>query len=399
MNSQTALLVGCLALAAACGRPESGRAEHESEHGDHEHGDHEHDDHEGEAQAELIELDPHVVERNGIETEPAQDRLLLGALEVPAEVQVNPDRTAHVASLVPGRLLTIAVALGERVEQGDVLAHLSSTEPARLRGELAAARARGRAANAELERAEALVGEGIAAKKAATEARARAKQSKAEIATAQASLSVYGVERGTGSELTLRSPISGTVTERHASPGELVDSSTTPFIVADLSQVWVIGRIYEQEIAKVHEGIPAEVALIAYPGRTWTGEVDYVADTLDEDTRTAAIRVVLDNEEGLLRPGMFGTIALALGARDGDRSEVLSVPDTAIMTLEDRTVVFVRGDEPGQFRPRVVVPGARAHGLVEIREGLERGEEVVTSGAFVLKSKLLESSLGEGHAH
>ena len=388
-TSRSVLLAACLALAGACG----GSGEGESETEEH------HEEHAEAPRTELIELDPHVVESNGIETEPAQERLLLGALEVPAEVQVNPDRTAHVASLVPGRLLSISAALGERVEQGDVLAHLSSTEPARLRGELAAARARSQAANAELERAEALAGEGIAAKKAETEARARANQSAAEIAAAQASLSVYGVERGSGSQLSLRSPIAGTVIERHASPGELVYSTTTPFIVADLSQVWVIGRIYEQEIAKVHEGIPAEVALIAYPGRTWTGEVVYVSDTLDEDTRTAAIRVVLDNDEGLLRPGMFGTIAVAVGARDGDRSAVLSVPDTAITTLEDRTVVFVRGGEPGQFRPRIVVPGARAHGLVEIREGLERGEEVVTSGAFVLKSKLLESSLGEGHAH
>ena len=80
-------------------------------------------------------------------------------------------------------------------------------------------------------------------------------------------------------------------------------------------------------------------------------------------------------------------------------SEVLSVPDSAISTIGDRTVVFIVGDVDGSFIARDVVPGSRAHGLIEIREGLSEGQDVVTHGAFVLKSELLKSSIGEGHAH
>ena len=365
-----------------------------------EHSEHADEDAEGEHGDELV-LDPHVIERNGIKTEPAQRRLLLGSLEVPAEVQVNPDRTAHISSLVPGRLSEIRVALGDDVEKNDVLALVESVELGRARADLRAAKARRVAADAEVRRMSTLVSEGIAAKKSRVEADTRADQARADIAAARATLSVYGLAGGAGPSVALTSPLGGTVIERHASPGEVVDSETDSFVVADLNQLWVMGRVYEQDLGRVAEGLPAEVALIAYPGRTWDGVIDYVSRTLDEDTRSVAIRVVLDNPEGELRPGMFGTIALGqVGAGDGGATtEVLSVPETAVSTMADRTVVFVSGGEPGSFRVRDVVVGESAHGFVEIRGGLQPGEAVVTEGAFVLKSEFMKASIGEGHEH
>lgn len=390
-----AFLIGCRGDAGHAGEQSH---DHGGEHeggGEHKGGG-EHGGHSGE-----IVLDAHVIERNGISTEPAKRRLLLGSLEVPAEVQVNPDRTAHVASLVPGRLVEIRAALGDQVEEDDVLAVVDSVELGRARANLMAARAREKAASAERERMETLADEGISAKKLRVEARSRAEQARAEVAAARATMSVYSLKGGSGPELSLRSPLSGTVIERHASPGEIVDRATPSFVVADLTQLWVMGRVYEQDLRRVREGVEAEVALIAYPGRTWPGVVDYISSTLDEDTRSVAIRVVLENPDGLLRPGMFGTIALADGkggiARTGGGP--LSVPESALSSVGDRTVVFVVGDEPGAFVPRDVVPGARAHGLVEIREGLKEGEQAVVRGAFVLKSELLKGSIGEGHEH
>lgn len=380
----------------------AGDAGNADEHGHEEEGEGEHgaeeaqDEHFGE-----IVLDEHVIERNGIKTEPARRRLLLGSLEVPAEVQVNPDKTAHISSLVPGRLSEIRAALGDHVEQGDVLATVDSVELGRARANLLSARARKRAADAEAKRMGTLADEGIAARKSRIEAQSRAEQAAADVAGARATMSVYALKGGSGPELALRSPLTGTIIERHASPGEIVDRETPNFVVADLTQLWVMGRVYEQELGRVAEGVAAEVALIAYPGRTWPGVVDYVASTLDEDTRSVAIRVVLANPDGVLRPGMFGTIALADvdAGLDGGSSEVLSIPDAALSSVGDRTVVFVTGDEPGAFVPRDVVPGASAHGFVEIREGLEEGEQVVVRGAFTLKSEFLKGSIGEGHAH
>ncbi len=397
MKRFSIVLVSLLQLVStlSCSRDETVEASHDGGH-DAEPEHDAADDHAAE-----VRLNAHVIERNGIRTEAAQRRLLLGALEVPAEVQVNPDRTVHVASLAFGQLIEINATLGDYVKAGDVLATVRSVELGRLRAELTEARARKRAADSEYSRAKTLASEGISAKKAAIEARARAKSAAADVSAAQTSLAVFGSKRKGGAEFFLRSSITGQVIERHASPGEVVSSASTPFVIADLSEVWVIGRVYEQELAQVSKGMLAEVALIAYPGRTWSGDVDYVSSTLDEDTRTVAVRVVLDNRDGLLRPGMFGTIAVAntdSTTKQGG-TEVLSVPDTAIVTLGDRTVVFVTGDDPEAFLARDVVPGARAHGFVEIREGLAEGIPVVTHGAFVLKSELLKSSIGEGHEH
>ncbi len=397
-STRTRLLISLLGFTLGCG----GDAAHADEHGHEgeEEGGHgaeeERDEHSGE-----IVLDEHVIERNGIKTEPARRRLLLGSLEVPAEVQVNPDKTAHISSLVPGRLSEIRAALGDHVEQGDVLAIVDSIELGRARADLLSAKARKKAADAEAERMGTLADEGITARKFRIEAQSRADQADAEVAGARATMSVYSLRGGSGPELALRSPLAGTVIERHASPGEIVDRETRNFVVADLTQLWVMGRVYEQELGRVAEGVAAEVALIAYPGRTWPGVVDYVASTLDEDTRSVAIRVVLENPEGILRPGMFGTIALADvdAGVNGGSSEVLSIPDAALSSVGDRTVVFVTGDEPGAFVPRDVVPGASAHGFVEIREGLKEGEQTVVHGAFILKSEFLKGSIGEGHAH
>lgn len=367
--------------------------EHHDEHD-------EHDEH-GEGLSDRVELDPHVVERNGIATEPAARRLLLGSLEVPAEVQVNPDQMAHVSPLIPGRISDTRAALGQTVKRGEVLAEVRSVELGRSRGALAAARARKKAADAALARVETLVGEGISAKKVRIEAQSKVDQADAEVAAIRSALSVYGSSKGGGATLALTSPIDGIVVQRHASPGEFVDPTSDPFLVANLDTVWVMGRVYEQEIAQVSVGTPAEVSFIAYPGRVWTGSIDYVSPTLDEHTRTVTVRMVLDNPGGELRPGMFGTLALqgeTSRSADADGT-VLAVPSAALMTLGERRVVFVRGDEEGVFVARDVVPGAAAHGFVEIREGLKAGEPVVTRGAFVLKSVVLGSSIGGGHAH
>lgn len=364
---------------------------------DKDHGEHE--EHDDAAPSDRVRLDPHVVDRNGIRWEPAARRVLLGSLEVPAEIQVNPDQTSHVSPLLPGRIVDTKAALGQRVERGDVLATVESAELGRSRGALKAAQARKKAADAGLARAQRLVGEGISAAKTKTEARSRAEQAEAEVAGIRAALAVYGRTRGSAVTLELTSSIDGTIIERHASPGEYVDETSDPFVVANLDSVWVMGRVYEQEIGQVSVGMRAEAAFIAYPGKAWAGTVDYISPTLDARTRTMAVRMVLKNPDGELRPGMFGTLALEGKSAVAEDGTVLAVPSTALSTVGDRSVVFVRGEATGEFVARDVVPGSAAHGFVEIREGLSEGALVVTRGAFVLKSVLLESSIGDGHAH
>ena len=393
---RTALSIWLVAL-VACAPPASHEEAHGDDHGDEGHSDHGDEVHGSDESAQRIELDPHVVERNGIRTAPAQTHLLLGALEVPAEVQINHVRVAHVAPLVRGRLQTVDAHLGDAVTKGQVLAQMQSTDLGSLRAALKQAQARKRVADAALERKQRLADSGVTAKKDVLAAEGDVEKAAADVQAARAELSVYGVGgRGSGASVSLRSPLAGVVLERHAIEGEVVDSATTLFVVADLGRVWVIGSVFERDVSRVVKGLPTEVSVIAAPGRSWRGVVDYVDPALDPESRTVAIRVELDNLDGVLRPGLFGTIAI--GEPEAEGREVLAVPDAALQNIEGRMVVFAEV-APSVFEALTVIPGARAHGLTEIKDGLDVGTPIAVAGSFALKSKLLEASLGEGHAH
>lgn len=384
-----------------CGRGEEADHDHgESAKG---HADHEgegHEDHkEGEAHDEegVVRITAEAQRRSGIVVKPAPAGSLSAQMEIPAEVQLNPDRVAHISPLVDGQLLSVDVTLGDQVKAGQQLARLRSVALGQARAELSRARAMREVAAQTRKRQRRLRAEGISSERSLLEAELAYKQADAEQDAASSRLRVLGVKGGSGPDMDLSSPIDGLIVERHATRGESVSPSDTLFVVADLSRVWIIGRVYEQQIARVRPGGPATLTLNAYPGRTWPGVVDYVGATLDEATRTLPIRVELENPDGTLRPGLFGALSLAVGEAPA-RAAVL-LPQGAVQSMGEGAVVFVPGDAPGEFEARPVTTGASGRGQVEITAGLEAGAEVVVEGAFVLKSELIRGELGHGHAH
>lgn len=187
----------------------------------------------------------------------------------------------------------------------------------------------------------------------------------------------------------LRAPFAGTVIERQVSEGQLVDPTSTPFRLADLSVVWALLDVPESDIDSVARGQAATVVA----GRdTHTGRVTYVADVLDDQTRTVKVRVEIPNQEGHFKPGMFVTARIATRMAGPAR---IMVPKEALFLLDDRAVVFVETAEG--FRPRPVETGPEMSGWVPIQKGLQAGERVVTQGAFALKAQLVKAKLGEGH--
>ena len=186
--------------------------------------------------------------------------------------------------------------------------------------------------------------------------------------------------------------------ERHATAGEVVSEGSSLFMVSDLTRVWVVGRVYEQDVAAAEKGALAVVTLQAYPGKEWPGEVSYVSHTLDPHTRTLDIRVELDNPDGILRPGLFGRISLS--PTGGAADPVPVVPQSAVQRVDGQPLVFVATSEPGVFRPAFVTLGARTRGKVEVLDGVLEGEKVVVAGAFTLKSELFKARLSAGdHQH
>jgi cobalt-zinc-cadmium efflux system membrane fusion protein len=391
--NRTILLLWAFALAPLLGCQQS------PSHDDHGH-EADHDDHDDHDEAEApttVRISQAGLERSAIRTEPVRTEKLIGGIDAPAEVRLNPNRTAHIAPMVAGQIDEVRVSLGDMVEANQVLATMRSVALGEARSSVANARADLEVARANFLRQEELKREGIGSQRAYLEARGVLRGAEFDLAAASERLHVYGGRKGSGSTTTIRSPLNGVVIERHATPGEVVSEGSSLFMISDLSRVWVVGRVYEQDVAVARVDAPVMVSLQAYPGKAWEGRVSYVSHTLDAHTRTLDVRVELDNPDGTLRPGLFGSISLSPDAEAAER--VLVVPDSAVQRIEGRELVFLATDEPGVFVRKFVTLGARAWGKAEVREGVTEGDQVVVSGAFTLKSELLGGQISEGDHH
>ncbi len=189
--------------------------------------------------------------------------------------------------------------------------------------------------------------------------------------------------------LTFRAPASGHVIERKATQGMRFMPGEVLYQLADLSTVWVIAEVAEQDIGRVRTGLTARARLDAYPGQVFEGRVTYIYPTLKADTRTAQLRVELPNPQGRLKPAMYAQVEIAAAG-----SPQLVVPSSAVIDNGTRRVVLIDKGE-GRFEPRDVKLGARSDEFTVITEGVKEGERVVTSATFLLDSEAnLKAALG-----
>jgi membrane fusion protein, copper/silver efflux system len=182
--------------------------------------------------------------------------------------------------------------------------------------------------------------------------------------------------------LTLVSPVSGIVLEKPVIEGQRVRAGELLYRIADLSEVWVEGDVFEQDIQFVREGSIAHIEVAAYPGRHFMGEVSFVYPTVDAGSRTNQVRVSLPNPGLALKPGMFATIFFEVRIDD----DAVVVPMEAVVVTGERNLVFVR-EPDGTLRPQEVVLGPEAGGRVEILQGLVAGEEIVASANFLVDAE------------
>lgn len=194
----------------------------------------------------------------------------------------------------------------------------------------------------------------------------------------------------------LYSPIDGVVVERHLTRGELVDTATQLYTIADLSDVWVMGRVYERDIRLLREGQKATVRLDAFPDELFKGVVDYIGSQLDPDTRTVEARVVLPNPQRRFRPGMFGMVTVFSEAA-ADAAGLL-VPLAAVQRVAGGHVVFeIMGE--GKFRQVPVQIVAQSKAFAQVTGDLQPGARIAVGDTFVLKSEVGKKAMGGGHGH
>jgi cobalt-zinc-cadmium efflux system membrane fusion protein len=378
------------------------------------HKDDKHDGHKDEAQPPgQVKLSQEAIKRANLKVEPVAAGSLADKVQLTGELVFNEEKTARVSSRLTGRVVKITADYGVEVKKGDALAVIDSVELGQAQNSFLQAAASYRVAQKAYERARLLWQE-----KAISQAEFLERQAKFELATserdyAENRLHLLGltdadiarVLRGrqkrkgpsfhaeVDSTFTLRVPIAGRVVDRKVTPGLVVKAEEELFVVADTTILWCFIQIPEKDLPVVKTGSPVTIKVSSLPQDEFSGAIDYIAAMVDKATRMTRARVRVENSKGELKAGMFATIQVTSGSRTA-----LNVPETAVVASGAEQYVFIE-QEPGLYLKRVIKPGLKAGGRVEVLEGIKEGERVVIQGAFTLKSELEKESLEAEHGH
>lgn len=320
--------------------------------------------------------------------------------DFPAIVQPNQRNMAEITTLVRGRVVEVYADLGQEVKANAPLAILYSSELGLAQSAYLKAKAKLHVAEQAFSRAQFLLQEQVIGEAEAQRRQAELLSAQAEANESHDRLKLLGMNdeefrrlersRQIRSVVPIVAPFGGRIIGRKLTRGEVVETTENLFVIADLSEVWVLANIPEKDIPFVHSvhasgGTQVDVRINAYPKEVFKGTITYVGDVLDPITRTMQLRIELPNQDGRLKPEMFSTIRLFSEAQP-DR---LAVPEAALQRDQGRTFVFVQRDV-NEYEMREVHIGESNGTLTSILGGLNEGEPVVTHGAFVLKSELLK---------
>jgi len=350
------------------------------------------------AAAEVV-LAPEAVTRAGITTAPAEVLASQATIQLPGTVMADAYREVKVVPIVGGIVTKVHVELGTTVKRGAPLVTLFSTELAEAQTKYLSMQAMLTADRQKLQRTQQLVEIGAASRQELEDVTAVHASRATEVEAARQRLLLLGLSRAhvealkspaqVVSDVIVPAPITGVITGRTANLGQVASMGQELFVVTDLSQVWVIGDLYEQDFQTVHVGSEAALTTPAYPNLTLSGRVSYIDPRVDPQSRTAKVRVEVPNTEGRLRLGMYVTLAFTTPGRE----RIVVIPRAAVQTMGERQVVFVPApDEEGKFLPRPVEVGPLRGDRVIIRSGVQPGEVVVTEGSFFLRAELLRNA-------
>tara|TARA_B100000678_G_scaffold290324_1_gene302972 strand:- start:4734 stop:5996 length:1263 start_codon:yes stop_codon:yes gene_type:complete len=406
--------LGMLAACSPADDADTMHADHDAHetHSDHdghgnEHAEHGGEAHGSEAHEDVVELSAAEARDAGIVLSEAQTSLFQETLSLPAELRFDADRVAEVSPPVSGRVIRLFASEGEHVQRGDTIAIISSREIADLKAGFLKARASEKLAAQALQREETLFEDRITSEADLLTARAAFSEAEAEREAVENQLHAFGITHaeldgldsapdGSLANTPIHAPISGVVVARKATLGAAVTaedaSASALFTIVDGSVLWADIAVYKQDTGAIREG--AAVTLQSQNGQTLAeGEVLMLLPVIEETSRTATARMIVENPDGDLRPGQFVTAEVAAGTSD----PVLQISANAVVEVEGRTSVFVPNDHG--FEPVPVRTGRTSSGRIVITDGLSPGDRFVSEGAFTLKAQLEKDAFGDGHVH
>jgi membrane fusion protein, heavy metal efflux system len=323
--------------------------------------------------------------RSGLEFAAVAESNLSSVVNVTGTVTFDPERVAAIGARIAGRVRTVSKIEGDEVKAGEVLAEIESADLGQAQAALISARAHAEAAIANEAREKELAEARISSQREAELARVAAASARAELLAAERKVhALGGTAGGEAGILSLTTPIAGKVIERHVSRGQSVEPSHTAFRVADLRRVWVELAVFERGLGVIRHGDAVDLSPQIDLGKVVRGSVAYVGDVIDLETRTAPVRVVVDQPQVPLRPGQSVIARIHTATAP---TATLVLPKTAVTSVDGKPTVFVAHDALS-VEPRAVQVGGQDGNNAEILSGLEKGERVAVAGVFALKSEI-----------
>ena len=299
-------------------------------------------------------------------------------LNVTGTVSPDVSRTVPVISLASGRVVEIRARLGDVVDKGQVLMRVQSSDIASAFSDHRKAVADEGLAAKQYERALDLYDKGAISLNEMQVAQSAEEKAKVDVETTLERLRVLGVDKDRPAGIVdIKAPISGVITDQQVTNAAGVQalSGSNPFTISDLSTVWIVCDVYENDLRDVHVGQSAAIILSAYPDRKYTGRISNIGAILDANVRTAKVRIQVENPGRLMRIGMFVTATFHAQSK----AEYASVPASAILHLRDRDWVYVPEGDNKFRRVEVRAGSALPNKMQEIREGIKAGQLVVSN--------------------
>jgi len=386
------LLFGVVASVTGCERKESSKNDKPSASAEKK---------EEEKEPGVVTLSPEKQKASGIEVQKVVFESLSTPLSATAVIELNADKVSKVSSRVTGKIARVTVSQGDRVKAGQALAYLDTVELDQTCSEYLKAKSRRELALSNLKREETLFEKKVSPEKDVLRARQELSEVEADLLLAKEKFRFMGIDvsqmdlqkNGGGINhplLPISSLIDGVVLEKSVIQGEVVSPEKALFTVADLSTLWVLIDLYEQDAPRLKTGTAVKVSVTAFPDKDFRGTLSYIGDVVDEKVRKVTARVTVANTSGILKPGMFATVLIDTKAAEGKK--MLAVPEEAVFLDGSERYIFIREGD-GRFVVKRVSVGPASGAKIEIKEGLKVGEEVVTKGVFTLKSELKKETL------
>lgn len=337
---------------------------------------------------ETLPVDKVANEALNIQTAIVEELVIDDAVRTTGEIEEIPENHFDVNSPVQGKVISISVSLGDQVRAGQTLAVIQSTDVAGLQADIDQLGAELELAKSNFNRSKLLLEKGIIPEKDFQAAKAMLASQEAKLKASTSNIKIltqgsYGKEDGT---FYLKAQKSGTIVEKKITLGQIISPNDLLFHGIDLNTVWASADVYEKDIAKVKQGQKVTATLDGISDKVFTAQLSFIDSVLNKDSRTLAVKAVINNSDGLFKPGQFLQLTIHTGAK---RNSVI-IPRTALVEMDKSDVegkhkhlVYLKIDN--KYVPREIEVQTHDSNTVEVLSGLNPGEELVTQGAYQLQ--------------